>query len=83
MEIRKSTDRDADAIIDIFASAKRYMKENGNASQWDDSYPDRATLERDIGGGNSYVFVDGLALVAFDCIARTRAPFASACIGNT
>ena len=58
MEIRKSTDRDADAIMDIFASAKRYMKENGNASQWDDSYPDRATLERDIAGGSSYVFVD-------------------------
>ena len=45
MEIRKSTDRDADAIMDIFASAKRYMKENGNASQWDDSYPDRATRD--------------------------------------
>ncbi len=63
MEIRKSTDRDADAIMDIFASAKRYMKENGNASQWDDSYPDRATLERDIAGGNSYVFVDGGEIV--------------------
>ena len=55
-------------LIDDLAG---YMKENGNASQWDDSYPDRATLERDIAGGNSYVFVDGLALVAFDCIART------------
>ena len=71
MEIRRSTNRDADAIMDIFASTKRCMKENGNASQWDDRYPDRATLEWDIAGGNSYVFADGRALVAFDCIART------------
>ena len=71
MEIRKTTLQDVDTVLDVFASAKRYMKENGNASQWDDSYPDRATLERDIAGGSSYVFVDGLALVAFDCIART------------
>ena len=71
MEIRKSTERDADAIMEIYASAKRCMKENGNASQWDESYPDRATLARDIANGSSYVFVDGLALVAFDCIART------------
>ena len=71
MEIRKTTLQDVDTVLDVFASAKRYMKENGNASQWDDSYPDRATLERDIAGGNSYVFVDGLALVAFDCIAHT------------
>ena len=71
MEIRKTTLQDVDTVLDVFASAKRYMKENGNASQWDDSYPDRATLERDIAGGSSYVFADGLALVAFDCIART------------
>ena len=71
MEIRKTTLQDVDTVLDVFASAKRYMKENGNASQWDDSYPDRATLERDIAGGSSYVFVDGLALVTFDCIART------------
>ena len=37
MEIRKSTDRDADAIMDIFVSAKRYMKENGIDYTNDDS----------------------------------------------
>ena len=71
MENRRSTNRDADAIMDIFASAKRYMKENGNASQRDDSYPDRTTLERDIAGGSSYVFDDGLALVAYDYIVHS------------
>ena len=71
MEIRKTALQDVDTVLDVFAAAKRYMRANGNASQWGDSYPDRATLERDIAGGSSYVFVDGLALVTFDCIART------------
>ena len=70
MEIRKTTANDIDAIMDIFASAKCYMKASGNASQWDGNYPDRATLERDIAGGNSYVFIDNGEVVgtfAFIC----------------
>ena len=63
MEIRKTTAHDADAIMEIFASAKRYMKENGNAAQWDESYPNRDTLNNDIASGNSYVFVDGGKIV--------------------
>lgn len=58
MEIRKTTANDIDAIMDIFASAKCYMKANGNASQWDDNYPGRDTLDNDIANGNSYVFID-------------------------
>ena len=32
MEIRKTTANDIDAVMDVFASAKCYMKANGNAS---------------------------------------------------
>lgn len=70
MEIRKTTANDIDAIMDIFASAKCYMKANGNASQWDDNYPGRDTLDNDIANGNSYVFIDNGEVVgtfAFIC----------------
>lgn len=33
MEIRKTTTNDIDAVMDVFAAAKRYMRANGNASQ--------------------------------------------------
>jgi len=70
MEIRKTTANDIDAIMDVFASAKCYMKANGNASQWDDNYPGRDTLDNDIANGNSYVFIDNGEVVgtfAFIC----------------
>ena len=70
MEIRKTTANDIDAIMDVFASAKCYMKANGNASQWDDNYPGRDTLDNDIANGNSYVFIDNgevIGTFAFIC----------------
>ena len=70
MEIRKTTANDIDAVMDVFASAKCYMKANGNASQRDDNYPGRDTLDNDIANGNSYVFIDNGEVVgtfAFIC----------------
>ena len=58
MEIRKSTARDADAIMDVFASAKRYMRANGNASQWGGGYPTRDIVAHDIAHGGSYVLTE-------------------------
>ena len=88
MEIRKTTANDIDAIMDIFASAKCYMKANGNASQWDDNYPGRDTLDNDIANGNSYVFIDNGEVVgtfAFICgedeAPSTALPPTEACAG--
>ena len=44
MEIRKTTLQDVDTVLDVFAAAKRYMRANGNASQWGDEYPDRSIV---------------------------------------
>lgn len=70
MEIRRTTLQDIDTVLDVFAAAKRYMRANGNASQWDDNYPGRDTLDNDIANGNSYVFIDNGEVVgtfAFIC----------------
>lgn len=44
MEIRKTTLQDVDTVLDVFAAAKRYMRANGNASQWGNEYPDRSIV---------------------------------------
>ena len=59
MEIRKTTLNDIDAVMEIFAAAKRYMRANGNASQWGDDYPTREIVAHDITCGGSYVMLEG------------------------
>ena len=57
--IRKSTDADIDVIMDIYDSARRYMRAAGNTVQWTDGYPSRGVVSKDIASGNSYVGTDG------------------------
>lgn len=63
MEIRKTTLQDADTVLDVFAAAKRYMRANGNASQWGDEYPDRSIVTYDIACGSSYVMLENGEIV--------------------
>lgn len=51
MEFSKTTLQDVDTVLDVFAAAKRYMRANGNASQWGDEYPDRSIVTYDIACG--------------------------------
>lgn len=57
--IRRSTAQDIPAILDIYAKAKRYMRANGNMTQWSNGYPSQESVEADIEAGNSYVGIDG------------------------
>jgi hypothetical protein len=56
--IRLATEEDLNTIVEIYAIARRYMEENGNATQWTDSYPDRELLERDIQSEQLFVYVE-------------------------
>lgn len=58
MEIRKTTTNDIDAVMDVFAAAKRYMRANGNASQRGDDYPTCGIAAYDIARGSSYVLTE-------------------------
>ena len=56
MKIRKSTMRDLEGIMAIYAHARRYMAEHGNPTQWGPTHwPPEALIRKDIEGGNSYV----------------------------
>ena len=58
MEIRKSTMKDLDAILNIFKIAKKFMIETGNPNQWSDNYPSIQMIENDINKHESYVCIE-------------------------
>ncbi len=57
MKIRKSALSDIDEILIIYEFAKKYMRKNGNNTQWNDSYPSRSIIENDIRNNNSYCII--------------------------
>lgn len=58
MYIRKTEKKDIEEVLTLYASARMFMRENGNGGQWGKNYPSREQLESDIAAGASYVCVD-------------------------
>lgn len=58
MYVRRSNMEDIPAMMELYAQARVFMRENGNLNQWDESYPSRELLEKDIAFGNSYIVED-------------------------
>lgn len=58
MYVRRSNMEDIPAMMDLYAQARVFMRENGNPNQWDENYPSRELLEKDIAFGNSYIVED-------------------------
>ena len=55
LQIRKSQKEDLNRLAEIFAIARKNMKESGNPNQWKNDRPAMSTIETDIEKGNSYV----------------------------
>ena len=55
--IRLATDQDLAAIMEIYAIAKKYMADNGNPTQWANTYPAHEMLENDICSKQLFVYV--------------------------
>ena len=59
MKIRKSTLKDLNTIMNIYARARKFMADNGNYIQWGPTnWPPESLIREDIALGNSYVCVD-------------------------
>ena len=58
--IRRATNADLPRLLEIYESARQFMRQNGNPTQWPDHYPDKALLLEDIRAGQLYVLEDGL-----------------------
>ena len=64
MEIRKTRMEELDAVMEIYANARKFMAENGNPTQWKNTWPPREYIENDIRVGKSYVCVEGDEIAA-------------------
>ena len=64
MTIRKTTYADVERAAEIYDSARRFMREAGNPTQWASGYPNADTVREDIESGASYVLVDGERIIA-------------------
>ena len=58
MEIVKASAEQIDEILKIYASARRFMRENGNMEQWNGNYPSRELLEEDVAQKKLYLCVE-------------------------
>lgn len=63
--IRKSKLEDIENIMPIYESAKRFMRKNGNMTQWIGGYPSVEVIKRDIQNGNHYIATTEGGAVAF------------------
>ena len=63
MLIRKTKACDIDAVMDIYAAARQFMRENGNGNQWGTSHPIRELIESDIENGTAYAVEDNGEIV--------------------
>ena len=64
MEIRKSTEKDFTAMMEIYAHARKFMADHGNPDQWGPTnWPPEELIRGDIAAGNSYVCVSGGEIV--------------------
>lgn len=57
--IRLATYEDLSTILEIYATARKYMIANGNPSQWAYGYPERKLLMKDIEDEQLFVSVEG------------------------
>ena len=63
MNFRQSVKEDVEDILTIIEQAQAYLKEAG-INQWQNNYPNSETICRDIDHQESYVLMEGDAIVA-------------------
>lgn len=64
MNIRHTLPSDIDSVMEIYSSARAFMRASGNPDQWSDSYPSRELIESDIASSNAYVAEENGEIIA-------------------
>ena len=71
--IRPAKPEDIPAILEIFDTARAFMRLNGNFMQWTGVYPGESDVVADIRLGEEYVIEDdGVVCAAFTMMSRTE-----------
>lgn len=53
--IRKATEQDIPAALELFTAAKAIMRSSGNLTQWEDGYPNADIVRSDINKGGARI----------------------------
>ena len=64
MYIRKTVKEDIERVSEIYAAARKFMRESGNPDQWGGTYPGVPDILADIAKGCGYVVEDEGEVVA-------------------
>lgn len=56
--VRKTEEKDILVVLEIYDSARKFMRSYGNYTQWSNGYPGIETLRNDIADSISYVITD-------------------------
>lgn len=63
MTVRPAAPTDLDALMAIYADARKRMRAAGNATQWTDGYPSADVISADISAGNSYTVISANRII--------------------
>ena len=74
MTVRKAKYTDLAEIDTIYESARAFMRESGNATQWQGGYPSREITESDIEAGRLYLVTEGEEILAVFAFANGNEP---------
>ncbi len=55
MNVRRAIPADLDEIMGIYDTARAFMRQNGNRSQWINGYPQKELVQKDIAQGHCFV----------------------------
>ena len=58
MNVRKATEAELPKILSIYARAREFMRQTGNASQWKNTYPSEEVVLSDIRNGYLHLLTD-------------------------
>ncbi len=71
MIIKKATLSDAEKTEKIYEDARAFMRKSGNLKQWNNGYPSKSDVEKDINDGTLYKVVEhGEILAVFCCMDK-------------
>ena len=73
-EYRKAGLEDLPRIMEIYGSARKFMKRSGNPDQWKDVYPDEKTVLNDIELERLYAFTEDGVIRGVAAICRGDDP---------
>ncbi len=74
MLIRKTEMTELDAVMDIYAKARKFMAEHDNPTQWGNNKPTKEQIVSDIMSGKSYVCVEDEQIAAVFYFAHEADP---------